>query len=69
MALLLLKLPEAAERLGVSTDTLRRKVWRREIACRRPYGPRGEIRFAETDLSAYIESIAQPAAFAPGQTA
>lgn len=50
----LIRLREAARRLGVSEKALRRKVARREITHCRPTGPRGLIMFLESDIEALL---------------
>jgi excisionase family DNA binding protein len=47
------RIDEAAQRLGISVVTLRRKVHQREVGCYRPSGPRHKILFSEEHLEEF----------------
>jgi excisionase family DNA binding protein len=56
-----LRYREAAALLGISELTLRRKVMLRQVPVLKPFGPRGRVLFAETDLLAMLERSRVPA--------
>jgi len=56
-----LRYREAAALLGISELTLRRKVMLRQVPVLKPFGPRGRVLFAETDLLAMLERSRIPA--------
>jgi excisionase family DNA binding protein len=57
----LLRLRDAAGRLGLSPKTLRAMVARREIGCVRPGGPRGHIFIPQSEIDAHIRRHFRPA--------
>jgi len=57
----LLRLHEAAKRLGLSRSKLYSMIGRREIGCVRPGGPRGRIFIPESEIRDHIKRCFRPA--------
>lgn len=53
----LLTLPQAADRLGISTASVRRLADQGAIEAIRPMGPSGHRRIVEESLDTYLESL------------
>jgi excisionase family DNA binding protein len=59
----LLTIPEAAERLHLSTSTVRRRIWDGELpAVRLGAGPQAPVRIDPDELEAFVESHRAPPA-------
>ena len=51
----MLRYPEAAEFLGISPLTLRKKVSERRVPHLKPFGPHGPVLFDPADLRVFLD--------------